>query len=79
MILALSTPASIATIAALVLVLLATRVFGRWLIRRGGAIESRRHGPLPGGYMDPGKPRRPEDEQAQDPAEPDRYDPFDAG
>jgi hypothetical protein len=79
MVLALSTPASLATGAVLLLLLLARRLFGRWLMRRGAAMEASRHGPLPGGYMDPAAPPHRASEQAPAGEEPERYDPFNAG
>jgi hypothetical protein len=80
MLLAVSTVAVAIAPVAILLGVVGMRLFGGWLIRRGGSIEARGHGPLPSGYLDPGKPRR-----GDDPApvakvvEAERRDPFDAG
>ena len=79
--LAFSTPLQIASVGVVVVCVLLARGFGRWLMRKGSAMERTRHGALPGGYMDPARSaRQTRDERpAPGPAEPDRYDPFDAG
>ncbi len=77
MTLALSTFGQYAGVGAFFVLVLALRLFGRWLIGRGGSMEARRHGPLPGGSMDPGISRASEQESPPASA-PDRYDPFNA-
>ena len=53
------------------------RLLGRWLERKGGAIERSRHGVLPGVGSAPAA------ERSQKPSDggetPKRYDPFNAG
>jgi len=75
----LSAPATGATVLVIVLVRLAMRLFGRRLMRSGARMEAKRHGPLPGGYMDPGRRRRVQAEEPATVAEPERYDPFNSG
>jgi hypothetical protein len=74
--LAFSTPEQIASVVGLIAVAMLLRVFGRWLMSKGGEMERGRHGQLPGGYMDPAK-RRPGDEGAAASAErsPERAEP----
>jgi hypothetical protein len=67
MVLALSTPARIATGVAILCLILLVRGFGRWLIQKGSSIEAARHGTPPGSGS------------AKDRPEPERYDPFNAG
>lgn len=76
---AMSTPAYFATAAALFLVALAVRLIGFWPIRKGGAMERARHGVLPGVGSAPRRPDRVDEQLEKAPAEPERYDPFDAG
>ena len=73
-ILALSTPARIATGLVFLAIILLLRRFGRFLIRAGAAIERTKHGPLPG--VTPEASRRRDAHTAH---EPERYDPFNAG
>lgn len=76
-ILALSTPARILTGLFFLAVILLLRVLGRLLIRAGAAMEREKHGPLPGvtGRPPPRGKRGPGGASA----EPERYDPFNAG
>ncbi len=77
--LALSTPAQIATLAAIFAILIAVRIAGRWLIGKGSAIERAKHGVLPGVGSAPARPRTPAEEHPADEPEPEPYDPFNAG
>ncbi|HXD53176.1 MAG TPA: hypothetical protein VN618_00340 [Solirubrobacteraceae bacterium] len=79
MTLAMSTPAYVATAAALLLVALAVRLIGFWLIRKGGAMERARHGVLPGVGSAPRRPDLADEPPRKAPPEPERYDPFNAG